>query len=468
MAFTQSIAHLFSSNAEGRKLRASKQAAADADALSQIETSIAAGHASLYIRGLMEAKSGERNLEDIADTVPGGDHQRLHHFVSNSPWVDAKVLDWVSREADGRLGGLPDSHLMVDESGYSKKGNSSVGVARQYNGRLGKVDNCQVGVFAALAAGDRVTLLEGRMYLTETWCDDPARCDKAKVPQEARTFQSKAQIALELVRTQRARGVRFNWVSMDAGYGKDPALLRALEDEQEVFVADVHADQRVWLDNPQPAVPQGRGPGKKPTRLKAAGAAIEVRQWAAEQSAERWVKFKRREGINGPLRGDFMHQRVWLWDGREDSARLWHLIAWRPEESPQQIKYILCNAAADTPQFDLARMACSRFWVERALQDAKGALGMGEYQLRGWVGWHHHMSLVMLAMLFMVQQKILLATEAPLLSSEDIVWVLEKYLPRAQVSQQEVQADLDRRRRRRRADIDSRRRRNPPVLEDNL
>ena len=466
MAFSQSIAHLFNFSAKGRKLK-SKARRAPA-ACEQADASIAAGQAGLYLRGLMEAKAGDRNLEDIADTVPGGDHQQVHHFVSNSPWDDSRVLDWVSAQADGLLGGLPQSHLIIDESAFSKKGASSVGVARQYNGRLGKVDNCQVGVFAALAAGERVTLLEGRLYLPLQWCDDPARCERAKVPAEARAFQSKAQIALELVRTQRARGVRYHWVSVDAGYGKDPALLRALDGDGETFAADVQATQRVWLENPQPAVPQARGRGAKPTRLKAAGRSIQVRQWTAQQSAGRWIPFKRREGINGTLRGEFLHERVWLWDGREDCARLWHLIVWRPAESPQEIKCVLCNAAADTPPLDLARMAASRYWVERAFQDAKSSVGMHEYQLRGWVGWHHHLSLVMLAMLFMLQQKVLLAGQTPLLSTEDIVWVLEKYLPRPHATEKEVQAALARRHRRRQADITSKRRRNKKILEDIL
>ena len=192
---------------------------------------------------------------------------------------------------------------------------------------------------------------------------------------------------------------------------------------------------------PNPSCPKRVEVARHPTRLKAADKALQVRAWAAQQSAESWIKFKRRDGINGPLRGDFLHQRVWLWDGKENSARLWHLLVWRPAESSGDIKYVLCNAPADTPSLDLARMACSRFPVERALQDAKGAVGMAEYQLRGWIGWHHHMSLVMLAMLFMLEQKLLLAIEAPLLSSEDIVWMLEKYLPRAEVTETKMQAD---------------------------
>lgn len=467
MAFTQSIVHLFAFSASGRKLPTPKRPAPGGAPQAALG-SIASRQASIYLRGLMEAKTGERNLEDIADTVPGGDHQQVHHFVSNGTWDDAIVLDWVSREADGRLGGMPDSHLLVDESAMSKKGDDSVGVGRQYNGRLGKVDNCQVGVFAALAANCRVALLEGRLYLPQEWCDDPARCAAAKIPEKDRVFKTKTQLALELVRTQRARGVRFHWTSMDAGYGKDPALLRALDDENETFVVDVHASQRIWLHNPHPAVPTAKGRGQAPSKLKAMGASQAVRGWAAAQPAASWIKFKRRDGINGPLRGECLHQRVWLWNGHEERARLWHLLVWRPAETPQDIKYVLCNAPADTPVLEVARMASSRFWVERALQDAKSAVGMAEYQLRGWVGWHHHMSLVMLATLFILQEKLLGASETPLLSSEDVVWILEKYLPRGQVSEAEIATALARRHRRRQTDIDSKKRRNPPILEDIL
>ena len=173
----------------------------------------------------MEAKTSKHNLEDIADTVPGGDHPRVHHFVSNGTWGDAIVLDWVSREADGRLGGMPDSHLLVDESAMSKKGDDSVGVGRQSNGRLGKVDHCQVGVFAALAADYQIALLEGRLYLPQEWCDDPARCAAAKIPEKDRVFKTKTQLALELVRTQRARGVRRRQIDIDSKKRRNPPIL---------------------------------------------------------------------------------------------------------------------------------------------------------------------------------------------------------------------------------------------------
>ncbi|MDB6133937.1 MAG: transposase [Verrucomicrobiales bacterium] len=159
---------------------------------------------------------------------------------------------------------------------------------------------------------------------------------------------------------------------------------------------------------------------------------------------------------------------MYLWDGKEECARCWHLLAWRRDEKSGDIKYVLSNAAADIPLIDLARMASSRFWVERALQDAKGAAGMGEYQMRGWTGWHHHMAMVMLAMIFMLRERVLLAEELPLLTAEDIVWMIEYYLPRPHATEEEVRKALARRHRRRQTDIDSRKNRNPVTLEDIL
>ena len=167
-----SVAHLFDFAASGRKLTQRRTPRIDPLAPGEVTnsgaphaTSIAAEQAGIHVRGLLEARPGDRNFEDIAETVPGADHQKVQHFICDAPWEASRVLDWISARADAVLGGTPLSHLIVDESGFSKKGSSSAGVARQYNGRLGKVDNCQVGVFVALAAGHRTTLLEGRLYL---------------------------------------------------------------------------------------------------------------------------------------------------------------------------------------------------------------------------------------------------------------------------------------------------------------
>ena len=145
-------------------------------------------------------------------------------------------MDQVALEADALLGGMSESALLIDESGITKKGNKSVGVARQWNGRIGKVDNCQVGVYAALSRGSRSTLIDTRLYLPSSWVEDKARCAVAGVPNQSRRVKSKPGLALEMVRYNRRLGVRFSWVGMDGLYGNDPVLLRSLEGDGEIFV----------------------------------------------------------------------------------------------------------------------------------------------------------------------------------------------------------------------------------------
>ena len=191
----------------------------------------------------------------MAAVVEDGCEQQFQHFISNAPWRHEPVIARIGRDADCLLGGKPDSALILDESSFLKQGDRSVGVARQWCGRLGKVDNCQVAVFAVLTDGARHTPVDMRLYLPQRWIDDPARCDRAEIPPEARTMRAKSALALEMVRVARARGMRFGWVGVDGGYGKEPAFLRALDDMGETFVADVHGTQRVWREPPQLHVP---------------------------------------------------------------------------------------------------------------------------------------------------------------------------------------------------------------------
>jgi len=238
------------------------------------------GHAQSYLCGLMQTTSPRgKNIERMEEAVPGLEYQGVHHFIADSPWNWRPVMAQAGEEVDALLGGHPCSQLILDESCFCKKGDDSVGVARQYNGRLGKIDNCQVAVFAALGCGDRASLIGARLYLPEEWCNDPERCRKAKIPKEDRTFKTKTQLALELVREQRELGVRFEWVSVDGGYGKEPAFLRALDDMGEKFVADVHRTQMIWEENPWPCVPlPGKG-GRTAKRLKAVGKPVTARAW---------------------------------------------------------------------------------------------------------------------------------------------------------------------------------------------
>ena len=189
-------------------------------------------------------------MERMAEVVPDSDDQVLQHFLSNSSWDERGVMDQVALEADELLGGREDSALLIDETAFTKKGGKSVGVARQWNGRLGKVDNCQVGVFGALCSGSASTLIDTRLYLPQKWVKDKARCRAAKIPLESRRFRSKVDLALEMVQASRRLGVRFQWVIADGGYGKEPRFLRTLVVQALVVVLSVELGftQR-WLDN---------------------------------------------------------------------------------------------------------------------------------------------------------------------------------------------------------------------------
>jgi SRSO17 transposase len=408
-----------------------------------------------YLKGLFQA-SGKKNMERMVEVVPNCDYQALQHFLSHSQWDARAVLDQLAVEADLHLGGSADTGFFIDESGFAKKGEKSVGVARQWNGRLGKVDNSQVAVFACLGQGPYATLIDTRLYLPKEWVQDPERCREAGVPEQEVVYRSKADLAFEMVVGARQNGARFSWVGMDGGYGKEPALLRRLEDSGEVFVADVHKDQRVYVVNPNPAVPQRSGNrDKKPTKLKAQSASQRVDEWAKAQPAAAWQKVTVRPGTKGDLQVEALQARIWLWDGSEPSARCWHVVVTRELSSPETVKYSLSNAPEETSLERLVWMQRQRFWIERSFEDGKSESGLADYQVRGWLAWHHHMALVMMAMLFMLEEKLAQKKDYPLLSCADIELLLAHFLPRRDVTVAEVVLQMKARHRARQAAIDS-------------
>ncbi len=409
-----------------------------------------------YLSGLMQAPANRKDMERMEEAVAGADEQQLQHMLSDSSWDHQAVMNQVALETDQQLGGGEESCLIIDESGFKKSGGHSAGVARQWCGRLGKVDNCQVGVFAALGRESRVCLMEGRLYLPREWTRDAERCRKAGIPPEHRVFKSKSQLALEMVSRQRRLGVRFSWVGVDGGYGREPGFLRHLEAMGEVFVADVHCDQRLHLEDPKPEVPQRQRPrGRKPSRLKIRTPSVRVDRWAAGQPEEAWKRLTLRDGTGGELQVEALNRRVWLWNGEEAEAKCWHLIVRREVDSPRTIRHTLSNASANTPLERLARMQARRYWVERALQDGKSECGMADCQVRRWSAWHHHMALVFMSMLFMLEERLRAAESRPLLSCSDIEELLRHFLPKRALSKQEVIAQMHKRHRKRQTAIEA-------------
>jgi len=392
-------------------------------------------------------------MERMTEAVADSEWQSMQHFLSNSPWEHQPVQDQIARDCDRLIGGSPDTGLIFDETGIPKKGKMSVGVARQWCGRLGKTDNCQTAVFGALSMGPHVALIDERLYLPEEWTKDKKRRKKAGVPDDIE-FKTKSQLAHEMVRNARARRIRFTWLGFDGGYGKEPAFLNALEDDGEVFMADVHKDQSIYLDDPAPHVPEKKGRGRTPTQLVAAAPSMRVDKWIAEQPEEAWQRIAFRESTKGRLQADFLIQRVWTWNKSESKGRLRHLIVRREIGAKEEIKYSLSNAPEETTIERLAFMQGQRYFVERAFQDAKSNAGLDHYQVRGWQAWHHHMTMVMLAMLFMLETRLTNKKAYPLMSCGDIEELLSHFLPRKDITEEEVLRQMETRHRQRQAAID--------------
>jgi SRSO17 transposase len=405
-----------------------------------------------YLSGLVQ--SVRKNVERMTEVVPDSEYQSLQHFVTHSPWESRPVMDQVAKDADGLFGGNPDTGLIIDETSFPKAGKKSVAVNRQWCGTLGKVDNCQVGVFTSLVLGSSAALVDGRLYVPKEWTDDNDRCRKAGIPKDI-VFKSKSQLALDSVQHLRDRGIRFSWVGIDGGYGKEPHFLSTLDNRGELFVADVHKDQPIYLEDPAPYIPERTSfKGRTPTRHKTDSKAIEVQAWAAAQPEEAWQRITTRNSTKGILQVDVLVQRVWVWNKEESSARYWSLIVRREVDSRETIKYSLSNAPEGTSAERLAFMQGQRYFVERAFQDAKGTAGMDHYQIRSWQSWHHHMALVMMSMLFMLKTRLDEKETTPLLSCPDVATLLAKFLPRRDTDIEEVFRQMEVRHKQRQASID--------------
>jgi SRSO17 transposase len=365
-----------------------------------------------YIKGLMVCPE-RKSIEPIALNVGNGNVSAMQKFVNIAPWdhddIQAEVQavfaeELVPTAADSPVGVVG----VVDESGFSKKGNHSAGVARQHNGRLGKEDNCQVGVFLVGVTPGGAALLDHGLYLPEeTWCEDTQACrdlrDKVHIPERV-VFQTKPQIAAGLIRLTAVLGVVvLDWITADEEYGRNGEFLDELETLRHRYVVEVPVNTTVWTEDPAGCVPPYGGRGRVPTLPSRAS----VRSVAAVVSAlppESWRTLEIRQGAKGPLTFEFAAVRVWAVRHGDAGAPIWLLVR-RSLEATPEIKYYVSNGAAATPLEVLAQVACTRHEIEEYFEDAKSYLGMAQYETRSWIGWHHHMSLVAMAHLFITMTR---------------------------------------------------------------
>ena len=416
-----------------------------------------------YVRGLFQSRKA--NMEQMAEVVADAHYQRLHHMLSESAWDRCAVYEQLVIDANTHFGSRGPCALIIDESGFAKKGEMSAGVARQWNGRLGKTDNSQVGVFAAITCENVAALVDEELYLPEPWTRDEARCRQAGIPEHARAFRTKGEIAFAMIKRARRAGLQFAYSVFDGGYGHLPWLLRDLDDAREVFLAEMHSNQTIYLEDPAPAMP-GRCPsrkGRRPTRLVTQASAETVTDWAQRQPTSAWRRLSVRDGEKGEIMAEYLKTRAFVWDGRASQARQWHLLV-RRELDGSKLKFCLSNAKANASLRHLAMMQAARHFVERAFEDAKSQCGMADYQVRLWNGWHHHMTLVMIALMFLAKERLANRKTAQLLSCRDVVEMLRHRLPRKIDSDEDLVQSITERHQRRRSAMDSAYRRQAEIL----
>jgi len=378
----------------------------------------------VYLRGLL-AGQGRKSAEPMALAFGTPDPQdgrtqnqvlALQRFLTASPWQATAVQQEIQAVFAEQL--VPSTAQwsigtvgVFDSSGFVKKGTASVGVARQYCGRLGKTENCLVGVFLTGVTPAGTALLEHQLYLNKDWAKDRARRKQARVPAGVK-FRTEPQLAIDLLDRVRAAGqVALAWVTADETYGRNGAFLDALEARQQRYVVEVPVTTTVWTVDPATAVPPYTGRGRRPHRPRR-DAVRTVKEVADRLPAEAWTPWQVRDGAKGPLVFQFARVRVWAVRHRQPGPAVW-LVIRRSLGPDTEVKYYLSNASAETPLAPLALVTGTRYRVEEYLEEGKSYLGMAQYEARAWTSWHHHMSLVGLAHLFVTLTRQRLKKKCP-------------------------------------------------------
>jgi SRSO17 transposase len=346
-----------------------------------------------------------KSIEPIALAVEGSRIRSLQRFLSETVW-DEEQMRWNYHQLVADELGEPDGVLMFDESGFVKKGTDSAGVARQYCGTLGKVENCQVGVFAGYASRQGYGLVDQRLFLPEVWFG-PAyatRRTKCRVPDEIR-FQTKPQLAAAMLQRIRQEGILpFRYIVADSVYGNSPDFLAAIEAcVGTTALVAISSETRCWLQRPvtQEQAYRYKGEERVKRHLRpTASAPQSVAALAATLPAWQWYRRKVSEGTKGPIEYDFARHRVILCkDGLPDRT-VW-LVIKRTRSPEPAYAYAISNAPASMPFRTLIWLSGIRWAVEQCFEEGKTELGMAQYEVRKYTGWHHHMLLTMLAHFFL-------------------------------------------------------------------
>ena len=360
------------------------------------ETRERSGH---FLQALLVQSGERRNAENLSETVPES-ARGMQRFLTDSPWDDDAVIGRL-QEYLAPLLGHPDAVWVLDGSDFPKQGRKSAGVARQYCGRLGKVANCQAGMFLAYVSPLGRALVDKRLYLPESWTSDEDRCAAAGVPEEWRSYRSKTELALEMLeRAVESGHLRGGWVAADDAFGMSPSFRDGLATLGMHYVLDVPAGFMVWPVEPEWTTPVYQGRGGPPKPRLVAGQRRTMEQRAAAIPEDAWREITVAQGSQGPRIYLFNAQRVRATKRRKPGEEVW--AVYRRNLDGSEPRYYLSNATEDTPLETPAYVGGSRWRIETEFETEKGDMGMDEYETRTWAGWHHHVALCLLGGAFLL------------------------------------------------------------------
>jgi SRSO17 transposase len=359
--------------------------------VASVQRSEQAQHARHYVAGLVSDLK-EKNVECIA-YLHDQEREPLQQFIGQSPWDHRPLIGELVRQVAQQLGS-PDGVLVFDPSAFAKKGKASVGVQRQWCGRLGKIENCQVGIYLGYVGPHEHALVDVRLYLPKEWTKDRPRCAKAGVPRTV-MFQTRHAQALEML-DEHGKVLPHTWVAGDDEMGRSTGFRRALAGRQEQYLLAVPSNTliRDLEAKPPPYGGRGRRPVVPFQR---------VDRWAAALPETAWTEQTVRDGEKGPLVVQAVKTRV---QARTEGRRVGPeevllVVRQRQEDGTWKHDYYLSNAACSTELTEFTRVAKAEHRIEECLQRAKGEAGLADYEVRTWRGWHHHQTLALVATWFL-------------------------------------------------------------------
>lgn len=384
-----------------------------------------------YVRGLL-GEARRKNVEQMALGL-GENVRNLQYFVGQSPWKAEPVIE-IHQQLVAETLGEVDGVALIDESGIVKQGDCSVGVAAQYCGSVGKIANSQNGVYLGYASRKGYSLVEGQLFMPESWFDDEHAAQRAAsgVPVDLKV-KTKPEIGLELLKRAVERGsLPFRWVAADELYGDSPAFRDGVAALDKWYFTEIKCSSLIWQSRPEVYLPEWKGRGRRPIRLRLRHEKerpLRVDSLVSTLPKEAWIRASIKEGSQGPLICDFAFLRLTEARANLPGPEVW-LIIRRNLEDPTVLKFYFSNAPAETPLSEFVRISGMRWPIETLFEENKGEIGLDHYETRSWLGWHHHMLLVTLAHHFLVRLRLYLHEKSPALTIYQVRLLLSAVLPK--------------------------------------